>query len=72
MPPIFKALTSIMAWGLWIGSWIMVTCTIIAGFMNDKCFGSEPLPMVFPAMFALGLALGVGSIVVMLIRKKLE
>ena len=72
MPPIFKALASIMAWGLWIGSWIMVTCTIIAGFMNDRFFGSEPLPMVFPAMFAVGLALGVGSIVVMLIRKKLE
>ena len=71
MPDIFKALASIMAWGLWIGSWITTTCLIIAGLMNNKFFGGEPLPMVFPAMFAVGLALGVGSVVVMILRKKM-
>jgi hypothetical protein len=72
MPDIFKALASIMAWGLWIGSWVMLICTLTAGFMNDKFFGSEALPMVFPALFAVSLALGVGSVVVMVLRKKME
>jgi hypothetical protein len=72
MPPIFKALASIMAWGLWIIAWVMGISTFAMGMVNGVLFGSEPVPMVFPAFFACSLAMGVGAVVVMVLRKKME
>ena len=72
MPPIFKALASIMAWGLWIGAWLMILSTLTSAIISGRLFGTEAPPMVFPVSLAVGLAFGIGAAVVMLIRKKLE
>lgn len=72
MPNIFKALATIMAWLLWICCWVMGLSTLIMGIINERLFGSELTPMVFPASFAVALAFGVGSVVVMVLRKKME
>ena len=72
MPHIFKALASIMAWGLWIGSWIMVLSTLTGAISSGCLFGSEPPPMVIPVFFAVALAQGIGAVVVMRLRQKME
>ena len=72
MPPIFKALASIMAWGLWIGSWVMVLSILTANITSGRLFGAEPPPMVVPVSFAVALAQGIGAVVVMRLRQKME
>ena len=73
MPPIFKALASIMAWGLWIGSWVAFLSIFVTGIIEGTLYGGgDPPPMIFPAFFAVALAMGVGSVVVMVLRKKME
>ena len=72
MPPIFKSLASIMAWGLWIIAWVMGMSTFIMGIVNGTLYGDEPAPMVFPVFFAVSIACGVSAVVVMLLRKKMD
>ena len=72
MPPIFKALTSIMAWGLWIGAWLMILSTLTAAISSGRLFGTEAPPMVFPVSLAVGLAFGIGAAVVIRLRQKME
>jgi hypothetical protein len=72
MPQYFKALATIMAWAMWIGSWVTFI-GILTGSITSGClFGSEPPPMVVPVFFAVGLAEGIGAVVVMVLRKKME
>jgi hypothetical protein len=72
MPQYFKALATMMAWLLWICTWVMGLSTFAMGLINGVLYGSEPVPMVFPAFFACSLAMGVGAVVVMVLRKKME
>jgi uncharacterized membrane protein len=72
MPDIFKALASITAWCLLIISWIIGLSTFIMGIVNGKLYGDEPVPMVFPAFFAVSIACAVSAVVVMILRKKME
>jgi len=72
MPEKFKALASIMAWSLWIISWVIGLSTFVMGLVNGYLYGSEPAPMAIPAFFALSLAYGIGAVVVMILRKKME
>ncbi len=72
MPQIFKALASIMAWILWISGLIMGLSTFIMGIISGSFYGSEPTPMVFPVSFAVALAYGIGAVVVMRLRQKME
>jgi hypothetical protein len=72
MPQYFKALATIMAWVLWIATLVMGLSTFAMGMVNGVLYGSEPVPMVFPAFFACSLAMGVGAVVVMVLRKKME
>ncbi len=73
MPPVFKALASIMAWVLWIGALVTAFSTFILGTIAGDLFSTtEVLPMSYPIAFAVALAYGVGAVVVMLLRKKME
>ena len=72
MPQIFKALASIMAWALWISSWLTIFGVLTGSIMSGCLFGTEPPPMVVPTFFAVALAQAVGAVVVMVLRKKME
>ena len=74
MPQIFKALASITAWILFIIAWVIGISTVIGGIRGEHLYsgtGDAP-PMVYPAFFAVALAFAVGSVVVMILRKKME
>jgi hypothetical protein len=72
MPPIFKALASINAWTFFIVGWLMALITLVVGITNGDLLSNEPAPMLYAAGFAVALAYGLGSIVVMVLRKKME
>ena len=72
MPQIFKALASILAWILWICGMIMGFSVFIHGMIIGVIYGPEPAPMPVWAGFAVSLGFGVGAVVVMILRKKME
>jgi len=72
MPQIFKALASILAWILWICGMIMGFSVFIHGIMIGAVYGSAPPPMSIWAGFSVALGFGVGAVVVMILRKKME
>ena len=72
MPPIFKALASILVWILWICGLVMGFSTLAMGLINGTLYGAEPTPMSEWAGFAVALAYGVGAVVVMRLRQKME
>lgn len=73
MPPIFKALASIMVWVLWLVGLVMGFSTFAMGIIRGDLYNTDGVtPMVYPVGFAVSLAFGIGAAVVMLIRKKLE
>lgn len=73
MPPIFKALASILVWILWLSGLVMGASTFVMGIVSGNLYNTDEVaPMVYPVGFAVSLAFGVGAAVVMLIRKKLE
>ena len=72
MPPIFKALASIAAWILFIFAFIIGFSIFIQGIIIGELYGSQIPSMEMWAGSAVALAFGVGSVVVMLLRKKME
>ena len=73
MPQIFKALASIMVWVLWICGMVMGFSTMIVGTIAGDLFNAaKPVPMAYPAMFAVALGFGLVALVGMKIRKDLE
>jgi len=72
MPEKFKALASIGAWVLFIFAWIIGISLFIQGIINEDLYGTEPPPMEIWAGSAVALAFAVGSVVVMILRKKME
>ena len=72
MPDIFKALASITAWTMFVVFWVMGLSTFVMGLVNGYLYGSEPAPMAIPTFFAVALAFGIGAVVVMILRKKME
>ncbi|MBI4186743.1 MAG: hypothetical protein HY530_04455 [Chloroflexi bacterium] len=72
MPPIFKALATIMVWVLWIAGLVMGFSVFIHGIILGVIYGPEPAPMEVTVGFAVALAYGVGAVVVMILRKKIE
>jgi len=72
MPDIFKALASITAWTMFIVFWVMGLSTFIMGLVTGVLYSSQPMPIAFPLSFAVALAYGVGAVVVMILRKKME
>ena len=73
MPQNFKALASILVWVLWIAGMVMGFSTLILGIIGGDLFNpAKPAPMAYPALFAVALAYGVGAVVVMILRQKME
>ena len=72
MPQIFKALASIGAWVLFIFAWIIGISIFIQGIIIGELYGSEPPSMEIWAGSAVALAFAVGSVVVMILRQKME
>ena len=73
MPEVFKALATITAWILWICGLVMGFSTLIVGAIAGDLFNAaKPVPMAYPAMFAVAGAYAILAVVVMKIRKGLE
>jgi len=73
MPQIFKALASITVWILWISGLVMGFSTLIVGTIGGDLFNAaEPVPIAYPAMFAVAGAYAILALVAMKIRKSLE
>jgi len=72
MPQVFKALASIGVWTLWISAWALGIGALVHGIVIGELFGSRPPSMSFMVAFAVALGYGVGSVVVMKLRKSLE
>ena len=73
MPGAFKPLATIMAWVLWVSGMVMGFSTLIIGIIAGDLFNpAQPTPMAYPALFAVALAYGVGAVIVMRLRQKME
>ena len=72
MPPIFKSLTTIMAWVLWIIALVMGFSTFITGVISGDLYGPEALSLAYPASFAVAGFYAIAAVVVMILRKKME
>jgi len=73
VPPIFKALATVMAWILWIVALVMGFSAFVMGMITGALYSTtQPTPMIFPVTWAVALAYGIGAVVVMLLRKKME
>jgi hypothetical protein len=72
MPKIFRPMATVMAWTFYIVSWIIGLSTATMGIVSGAFYNTtEPTPMIFPVMFLVSLATGLGSIVIMILRKKM-
>ncbi len=72
MPPIFKALASISAWVLFICGMVMGFSTFAMGVISGDLYGTEALPMGYPAAFAVAGFYAILAVVIMILRKKME
>ena len=73
MPKGFKALATILVWVLWICGMVMGFSTLIIGTIAGDLFNpAQSTPMTYPALFAVALAYGVGSVIVMRLRQNME
>ncbi len=73
MPKGFKPLATILVWVLWVAGMVMGFSTLIIGIIAGDLFNpAQPTPMAYPALFAVALAYGVGAVIVMRLRQKME
>ena len=73
MPPIFKALATIMVWVLWISALVMGFSSLVLGMVRGDVFSTTKAPpMVYAAMFTVAGFYAIVAAVIMLIRKKME
>lgn len=73
MPNYFKGLASIMAWVLWLAGLVTGFSYLVMGIITGDLYNvNAPPPMAYNIGFFVALAMGVGSVVVMLLRKKME
>jgi hypothetical protein len=71
MPPIFKALATIMAWILWIVSLMIGFGAFVMAMVNEHS-STAPPPVIYYIAWAVALGYAIGGVVVMLLRKKME
>ncbi len=71
MPDIFKALATITAWAMFLIFWVMGLSTFVMGLITGTLYSGQP-PMQMVVSFAVTLGFGVGAVVVMILRKKME
>ncbi|MFC1899387.1 hypothetical protein ACFLXP_03550 [Chloroflexota bacterium] len=69
----FKSLATIMVWVLWVSSLVMGFGTLIVGIIAGDLFNPGGVtPMVYPALFATAGLYGILSVIIMVLRKKME
>jgi uncharacterized membrane protein len=73
MPPIFKALATIMAWVLWVAALLYGISAFILGIINGTLYGTdEPAPIAYAAHFAAAGFYAIVAVVIMILRKKMD
>jgi vacuolar-type H+-ATPase subunit I/STV1 len=72
MPPIFKALATIMAWVLWIVALVMGISAFAMGAIHGDLFGTEATPVSYAVFWAVAGFYAVAAVVIMVLRKKME
>ena len=73
MPKIFKTLTTIMAWILWIFALVTGFSTLVLGIASGDLFKVNTIPPIqYTALFAIAGFYAILAAVIMLIRKKME
>ena len=74
MPEIFKALSTTMAWILWISGLVMGFSTLAIGIIAGHLFNPAMtvMPMSYPASFAVSGFFGILALLAMKIRKGME
>jgi ABC-type sugar transport system permease subunit len=72
MPQIFKALATTMAWILWIIALVIGFGACFGGLANGDLRSSDPLPMIYYAAWAVAGFYAILSVVIMILRKKME
>jgi hypothetical protein len=69
----FKILATIAVWVLWISGMVMGFSLLALGIMGGYLYNPDvPIPMEYSAGFAVALFYGIGAVVVMILRKKME
>jgi len=71
MPPIFKALATIMAWIMWIVALVMGFGTWIMCMVTQYGTTGAP-PMYYPVTWAVAGFYAIAAVVIMILRKKME
>ena len=73
MPKVFKTLANIAVWTMWFGAWIAFLFPLIfGGIVKGYLWKVAEAPMVYWVAYMVAIGAGLGSGVMMLIRKKLE
>ena len=73
MPGVFKPLATIMAWVLWVSGMVMGFSTLIIGAIAGDLFNpAQPVPMSYPASFAVAGFFAIVALLGMKIRKGME
>jgi hypothetical protein len=73
MPDIFKALTTIAAWILWIAAWVTGFSTLIVGIISGNLYtNTGPAPAAYAAWLAVAGFFAIAAVVIMILRKKME
>jgi hypothetical protein len=73
MPPIFKALTTIMAWIMWICALVCGFSYLIMGIIIRDLYNSSVTPPIsYAAGFAVAGFFAIVAVVIMILRKKME
>jgi uncharacterized membrane protein len=73
MPPIFKALATIMAWILWIFALVMGFSAFAMGIISKDLYSTTTLPPIeYTVLFAAAGFYAILAVVIMLLRKKME
>ena len=72
MPPIFKSLSSIGVWTLWICAWITGLGTLAMGLVRGTLFGAEHPPVSAWIGVAVGLFTMFLAIVAIKFRQMIE
>ena len=73
MPQIFKAMTTVGVWGLYVGAWLSALLTfIVGGIIGGAAFSTSPVPMSYFAGYAVSIGFAFAAGFLILVRKKLE
>jgi hypothetical protein len=73
MPNYFKGLATVTVWILWLSGLVMGFSMLGLGIIGGDLYNPDvPMPMEYSAGFAVALAYGLGAVVIMILRKKME